>query len=54
MKYKKMPYEEFVDIYRKVHRIAVDVIVQTKNGIVLTKRSIAQQNNFLLEHKLVE
>jgi len=40
MRYKKIPYEEFVSIYRKVPRAAVDVIVTTPQGILLTKRAM--------------
>lgn len=40
MKYKRLSYEEFIDIYHKVPRAAVDVIVRTNMGIILTKRAI--------------
>lgn len=40
MEYKKLPVEEFMSIYHKVPRAAVDVIIKTNEGIVLTKRSI--------------
>lgn len=40
MKYPRLPYEEFMSIYHKVPRAAVDVVVQTEKGIILTKRSI--------------
>lgn len=40
MPYKKMSYQDFMSIYHKVPRLAVDVIVTTPQGFVLTKRSI--------------
>lgn len=40
MKIKKLPYEEFHYIYSKVPRLCVDLIVKTKEGILLTKRGI--------------
>ena len=40
MDYPRLPREEFMSIYHKVPRAAVDIIVQTPQGIVLTKRSI--------------
>jgi len=40
MNYPRLPREEFMSIYHKVPRAAVDIIVQTPQGIVLTKRSI--------------
>jgi ADP-ribose pyrophosphatase YjhB (NUDIX family) len=40
MGYKKLPYGEFMTIYRKVPRATVEVVVKTQKGIVLTKRSI--------------
>lgn len=40
MDYKRIPYDDFVSIYHKVPRVAVDLIVKTNKGIVLTKRSI--------------
>ncbi len=40
MKYKRLAFKDFMSIYHKVPRAAVDVIVKTKDGIVLTKRSI--------------
>lgn len=40
MNYPRLPYEEFMSIYHKVPRAAIDVIVKTPQGIVLTKRSI--------------
>jgi ADP-ribose pyrophosphatase YjhB (NUDIX family) len=41
MDYPRLPYEEFMSIYHKVPRAAVDIVVQTPQGIVLTKRSIS-------------
>ncbi len=40
MKPKRLPREEFDNIYSKVPRLCVEVIVQTDQGIVLTKRII--------------
>lgn len=40
MKPKRLPPEEFNYIYSKVPRLCVEVIVKTKNGVVLTKRTI--------------
>ena len=40
MNYPRLPYEEFMSIYHKVPRAAIDVIVKTPQGIVLTKRSL--------------
>ena len=40
MQYPRLPYEEFMSIYHKVPRAAVDVVIQTEKGIILTKRSI--------------
>lgn len=40
MKNKKIPFEKFKEIYSHVTRLTVDVIVETSNGIVLSKRDI--------------
>ena len=40
MNYSRLTNEEFATIYHKVPRAAVDIIVQTSEGIVLTKRAI--------------
>lgn len=40
MKPKKLPFKEFKRIYSKVPRLCVDLVVKTKNGVVLSKRSI--------------
>ena len=40
MTYPRLTNEEFATIYHKVPRAAVDIIVQTSEGIVLTKRAI--------------
>jgi len=40
MKYKKISDKEFVEIYHKVPRAGVDVLVVSKGGFLLTKRSI--------------
>lgn len=37
---KKLPKEIFDEIYRQVPRLCVEVIINTPNGIVLTKRLI--------------
>lgn len=37
---KKLPQEEFDSIYSRVPRVCVEVIIKTKNGIVLSKRDI--------------
>ena len=37
---KKLPYKEFLSIYRKVPRLCVDLVVKNKNGVLLTKRDI--------------
>ncbi len=37
---KKLPFEEFKAIYAKVPRLCIDLIIKTKDGIVLSKRSI--------------
>lgn len=40
MKPRKMPFAEFKSIYSRVPRLCVEVIIKTKEGIVLTKRTI--------------
>jgi len=40
MKLKRLPFKEFMRIYHKVPRAAVDVIVVSKKGFLLTKRAI--------------
>lgn len=40
MKPKKLPKKEFDKIYSKVPRLTVEVIIKTKDGILLSKRSI--------------
>jgi ADP-ribose pyrophosphatase YjhB (NUDIX family) len=36
---QKLPLKEFKEIYSKVPRLCVDLVVVTKDGILLTKRS---------------
>ncbi|MFV1917470.1 MAG: NUDIX hydrolase [Patescibacteria group bacterium] len=40
MKYKKIPLDEFLRIYSKVPRAGVDIVVVSRKGFLLTKRSI--------------
>lgn len=40
MKIRKFPLWEFKDIYSKVPRLTVDVVLRTNEGIVLSKRDI--------------
>ena len=40
MESKPLTYEEFTNIYSKVPRVNVEVILLTEGGVVLTKRSI--------------
>ncbi|MFA6602527.1 MAG: NUDIX domain-containing protein [Candidatus Shapirobacteria bacterium] len=40
MDYPRLPLKDFMSIYHKVPRAAVDLIVKTEKGIILTKRSI--------------
>jgi len=40
MNYPRLSYKEFMSIYHKVPRAAIDIVVQTPQGIILTKRSI--------------
>jgi ADP-ribose pyrophosphatase YjhB (NUDIX family) len=37
---KRLSSEEFKDIYGKVPRLCVDVVIQSKDGVVLSKRDI--------------
>ncbi len=37
---KKLPFEEYKAIYCKVPKFSVDVLIQTSEGILLTKRTI--------------
>ncbi len=37
---KKLPYKEWLQIFSKVPRICVDLIVKSDKGIILTKRDI--------------
>lgn len=40
MKPKRLPEKEFKYIYSKVPRLCVEVIIQTKKGVILSKRDI--------------
>lgn len=40
MIYKKLPLEEFMHIYHKVPRAAVDIVIRSKMGFLLTKRTM--------------
>lgn len=40
MKYKKLPFEEYTNIFHKVPRVAIDIVVRTPKGILLTLRVI--------------
>jgi ADP-ribose pyrophosphatase YjhB (NUDIX family) len=40
MDYKRLSLEDFMSIYHRVPRAAVDVIIKTDEGVVLTKRLI--------------
>ena len=40
MKYQRIPYDDFMAIYHKVPRAAVDLVIYTKEGVLLTKRAI--------------
>jgi len=40
MRYQRLPYAEFMAIYHKVPRAAVDLVIITKEGVLLTKRAI--------------
>jgi ADP-ribose pyrophosphatase YjhB (NUDIX family) len=46
MKFKKLPYQEFLAIYRQVPRAAVDVIALSPQGFLLTKRTIPPFEGF--------
>ena len=39
MLYKRLPLEEFMAIYHKVPLAVVDVMINSKDGILLTKRA---------------
>lgn len=43
---KRIPEEEFKYIYSKVPRLCVDIIVQTSEGVILTKREIEPYKGF--------
>jgi ADP-ribose pyrophosphatase YjhB (NUDIX family) len=38
---KKLPFEEFNYIYHRVPRLCVDLIIQSRDGIILSKRDIS-------------
>ena len=38
---KKLPLKEFNQIYAKIPRLCIDLIIQTKDGVVLSKRDIS-------------
>lgn len=40
MKYQRLSDEEFTTIYHKVPRVAVDLVIITRQGVLLTKRAI--------------
>ena len=40
MKPKRLSFEEFKNIYSKVPRLCIDLVVKTQDGILLTKRDI--------------
>ncbi|MFH1840839.1 MAG: NUDIX domain-containing protein [Candidatus Shapirobacteria bacterium] len=40
MTYKRLPLKEFMAIYHKVPRATVDIVINSKDGILLTKRAI--------------
>jgi ADP-ribose pyrophosphatase YjhB (NUDIX family) len=37
---KRLPYKEFISIYKKVPRVGVDLVIRTSQGVLLTKRDI--------------
>jgi len=39
-KLKQLPLKEFNRVYGKVPRLCVDLVVKTKNGVILSKRDI--------------
>lgn len=41
----KIPYKDFKEIYHKVTRVTVEIILLTRNGVVLTLRSIEPFKN---------
>ena len=42
---KKMPFEEFQKIYNKVPRICIDLLIENKKGVLLSKRVIPPWKN---------
>ncbi len=40
MKPKRLPYKKFLEIYSKVPRLCIELIIKTKDGVVLSKRDI--------------
>ena len=46
MKVEKLPFKEFKYIYSKVPRLCVDLIIKTKDGVLLTKRDIPPQKGW--------
>lgn len=42
---RRIPYTQFIRIYTKVPRLCVDVVILTKEGIVLSKRDIEPSKN---------
>ena len=46
MRYNRLPFKEFQEIYLKVPRATVDIIVVAKDGFILTKRSIPPYKGF--------
>ena len=43
---KLLSKEEFEMIYSKVPRVCIDLLIESKNGILLTKRAIAPNRGF--------
>src|SRR3989344_9615305 len=41
---QRLPFEEFKSIYSRVPRLGVDLIIQSKRGILFTKRTIEPFN----------
>lgn len=46
MNYPRLSLKEFVEIYHKVPRAGIDIIVKSKEGILLTKRLIPPFEGF--------
>lgn len=44
--HKGLPYDEFVRIYSTVPRLTVDVLIKTKDGVLLTKRAIPPSEGY--------